>query len=121
MHDAPVVSQALQVRWQPPVSVWFKLNIDGSRVSPEGFASCGGVVRTSSGEWIIGFSKYVRICSTVVAELWDVFEGLVLAWTKGFRKVVLEVDSLDVFRILTRHDTNRCFDFLTRAIHELLD
>ncbi|KAK8599697.1 hypothetical protein V6N13_060480 [Hibiscus sabdariffa] len=64
---------------------------------------------------------YVGICSIVVTELWGVFEGLVLAWTKSFRKVVLEVDSLDVFQILTRPSTDRCFDSLTCVIFELLD
>ncbi|KAL4335727.1 hypothetical protein GQ457_07G012090 [Hibiscus cannabinus] len=121
MCNAPAVSQAHCVCWQPPTSDWLKLNTDGSRVSPEGFASCGGIVRNDNGEWIVGFSKYVGIYSIVVAELWGVFEGLALAWTRGFRKILLEVDSLDVFRLLTRHGADRCFDSLTCDIHELLD
>ncbi|KAK8631742.1 hypothetical protein V6N13_028522 [Hibiscus sabdariffa] len=60
-------------RWQPPVSEWYKLNTNGSRVSSTRFASYGGVLRNSIGDWIVGFKKYVGICSIAVAERWGVW------------------------------------------------
>ncbi|KAI5325035.1 hypothetical protein L3X38_034108 [Prunus dulcis] len=41
--------------WQPPPCGFFKLNIDGSRVSDSGCIAAGGIIRNSDGIWIAGF------------------------------------------------------------------
>ena len=57
-----------------------------------GRATCGGVLKNHLGNWIISFTKNLGICSTYVAELWGIVKGLQLAWQKGFRNMILEVD-----------------------------
>ncbi|KAK8617153.1 hypothetical protein V6N13_117120 [Hibiscus sabdariffa] len=54
----------------------------------------GIVIRDEMGAWIVGFSKFIGICSTLEVELWGVLEGLHLAWRLGECRVVVELDSL---------------------------
>ncbi|KAL4386745.1 hypothetical protein GQ457_09G012620 [Hibiscus cannabinus] len=88
------------VEWTPPEQGWVKLNTDGAPHAISGMASCGGVFRDHMGEWILGFSKFIGVCSVVDAELWGVLVGLESAWSHGFRKIIIETDSLDVCRLL---------------------
>lgn len=45
------------------------------------------------GKWICGFSKWLRVCSAYVAEVWGVLEGLKMAQERGLYKVELHFDS----------------------------
>ena len=67
--------------------------MDGCSKGNPGIAGAGGVLRDQMGSWIRGFARNIGICSSVTAELWAIYEGLLLTWDKGFRKVVLESDS----------------------------
>lgn len=48
-----------------------------------GVVGCGGLLRDYNGVWIGGFAKHLGVCSTYVAELWGVLEGLNMARTFG--------------------------------------
>ncbi|XP_012458085.1 uncharacterized protein LOC105778878 [Gossypium raimondii] len=37
------------------------------------------------GSWVAGFSRCIGICWVIQAEIWAVYEGVSLAWNKGFR------------------------------------
>lgn len=56
----------------------------------------GGEVRDGSGQWCIGFGCNIGVCMAIEAKLWGVYYGLSMAWDNGFRKVILEVDSVMV-------------------------
>ncbi|KAE8735159.1 hypothetical protein F3Y22_tig00000452pilonHSYRG00148 [Hibiscus syriacus] len=86
--------------WFSPPLNWCKVNIDGSRKIGDGFATCGGVIRSSNGGWMLGFSKAIEICSIVEAELWGSHEGLSHAWNLGERQVMLKTDCLEAVRML---------------------
>ncbi|KAK3228798.1 hypothetical protein Dsin_000679 [Dipteronia sinensis] len=43
--------------------------------------------------------------SVFEAKLWGMFEGLIIAWNSGFRKVVVKTDSLSTVQLLT-NDTS---------------
>ncbi|KAL4284759.1 hypothetical protein GQ457_16G014900 [Hibiscus cannabinus] len=96
----PLVSNNQPVFWTPPARGWHKLNSDGARRVLNGWASCGGVICDSFGNWCLGFSKFVGICSVVEAELWGVFVGLLCAWNLQLPKLVVEIDSMDALRLL---------------------
>ncbi|KAK8589330.1 hypothetical protein V6N12_023730 [Hibiscus sabdariffa] len=54
-----------QVRWKVPSPGWHKLNSNGAVKGVLGLASCGGVVRSDSGDWTIGYMKgrvSMRVC-----------------------------------------------------------
>ncbi|KAL4355056.1 hypothetical protein GQ457_06G032600 [Hibiscus cannabinus] len=69
--------------------------------------SCGGALRDHMGEWILRFSKCIGVCSIIDAELWGVLVGLESAWSRGFRRIVVETDSLDVLRLLRSDNHNQ--------------
>ncbi|KAK8497511.1 hypothetical protein V6N12_010213 [Hibiscus sabdariffa] len=77
-----------------------KLNSDGAVNRISGMASCGGVVRTNRGSWVIGFSKGIVVCSAIEAGLWGIYEGLLTAWLVGVLRLVLQVNSLDAIRVI---------------------
>lgn len=62
----------------PPVN-FLKLNTDGSCVSKVQLAA-GGLIRNRKRWWLIGFSKYIGCGVSLLAELWGMYEGLLLAW-----------------------------------------
>ena len=88
------------VGWEPPPADWVTLNMDGaSRQNPD-LAGCGGVFRGGKGEWLGGFAEKLGICSSVRAELRAVLRRLLLARDKGFKKIIIFVDSIMVMGML---------------------
>lgn len=60
----------------------------------------GGLLRSSSGDWIAGFSSCEGVGDIFLAELLAIKQGLPLAWNMNFRKIICESDSLDVINTL---------------------
>lgn len=54
---------------------------------------CSGVLRDTTGCWIVGFSRNLGKATAFEAELWGVFEGLCLARSLGFLQMELRLDS----------------------------
>jgi hypothetical protein len=46
----------------------------------------------NDGEWIAGFAKRLRMCSAYMAELWDVYVGLLYSRWLWFSRVEVNVD-----------------------------
>ncbi|KAL4335788.1 hypothetical protein GQ457_07G042280 [Hibiscus cannabinus] len=49
---------------------------------------------------ILQSPPFIGFCSILETELWGVWCGLQLAWEKGCRRIILEVDSLEVVKAL---------------------
>ncbi|KAJ1419492.1 Ribonuclease H domain [Sesbania bispinosa] len=60
----------------------------------------GGVLRDANGGWLGGFSSQEGVGSVHMAELLAVRIGLDFAWNKGVKKLVSELDSLEVLHLL---------------------
>ena len=99
-----------------------KLNTDGLSHGNPGPATAGGVLRNGEGELCGGFALNIGRCGALLAELWGVYYGLVVAWKKGIRRFELEVDSKVVVEFLTTGigDTHP-LSFLVRMCHGLLE
>ncbi|CAL2228836.1 unnamed protein product [Prunus armeniaca] len=87
-HDVEV-----DLKWEPPISGQFKLNVDGSRRNGSGHIGAGGVIRNSSGDWIRGFAVNLGKGQILEAEIWGLFFGLKLAVDKEINNLVVEMDS----------------------------
>ncbi|KAL9453582.1 hypothetical protein AB3S75_009233 [Citrus x aurantiifolia] len=109
------------VRWQAPPESFFKLNTDGSRLK-NGLASAGGLVRDCSGKWQFGFGMNIGFGSVTTAELWGLFQGLNIAWDRGIRYLIAEVDSQCVSQLISSTSLmpNAHFSLIT-AIKELMN
>ncbi|KAL4333427.1 hypothetical protein GQ457_07G010550 [Hibiscus cannabinus] len=88
--------------WSRPSMGWVKANVDASVNPADGKASIGCVIRDEHGNWIQGFFRDVGRCSVLLAELWEVHDSLVQAWSLDFRHVIVETDCLEIIRILKR-------------------
>lgn len=59
-----------------------------------GVAGATGIISDESGNWIPGFTLNLgKRRSFMSSELWGIFEGLMFAWEKGIRKVLVQSDS----------------------------
>ena len=92
------------VRWEHPEPEWHVLNTDGASKGVSGRAGAGGVVRGDHGEWIVGFSEQLGVCSAIQAELRAVLRGLRIAREMGLRKLWIQVDSMVVVTLLSTSD-----------------
>ena len=82
------------VGWNIPSRGWIKVNSDGALHRNPLRAAAGGLLRNDDeGEWIARFTANVGICSVLQAELWGAIYRLRLAWSMGYRRVILEVDN----------------------------
>ncbi|KAF7838057.1 putative ribonuclease H protein [Senna tora] len=78
--------------------------------------ACGGVARDYLGNFLASFTKYLGDCSVLQAELYAIANGLEVAWSLGFRKVVIESDSLTAVNLLKTpvRSTHPCAAILFR-------
>ncbi|MBA0686256.1 hypothetical protein Goari_013867, partial [Gossypium aridum] len=103
--------------WQASPVNWVKLNTAGSCWSNLSFAS-------SEQGWlgisIMGYGKNIGSCNAAAAELWAIFDGLQLLWSKGARHVLFESDSKFVVQACTTEDESHGNYALTSRIKEIL-
>lgn len=69
-------------------------------------AGAGGLVRDSTGKWLVGFMVHRGVCSNMVAEMEAVRFGLNLAWEEGYRNIVCEVDALVALELFATADVS---------------
>lgn len=82
--------------WVKPPLGWSKLNADASVSSNPHFAGGGGLLCNSIGDWIYGFSHSVGSTSILLAELWALRDGLIMARSLGIQKIIVNVDASDI-------------------------
>lgn len=93
------------IGWEPPPTGWCALNRDGALKQNSGLAGGWGVLRGWNGKWLGGFTERIGLCSSVRAELRMVLQGLSLANGKGFKKLIVHVDSIIIVGMLKgKHD-----------------
>lgn len=88
------------VSWCPPPHGWMKLNSDGSVITQNEEAACGGVLRDSEGKFVSAYAVNLGKCNIMQAELWGILHGLQLAWQLGVQQVLVESDSMSAIRLV---------------------
>ncbi|WCJ35846.1 Polynucleotidyl transferase ribonuclease H-like superfamily protein [Euphorbia peplus] len=92
--------------WTLPPKGWIKLNVAGSLKMEKPLTAGGsGIIRDEYGKWIRGYSLHAG--TIFEAELWSIYQGLVLAWEKGYRKVVVESEKPFTVECLTKLPTQK--------------
>ena len=89
------------IRWMSPSWPWCKLNTDGS-CKNTWEAGARGVIRDSVGHWVSGFCMRIRYNSVLMAELWGLYQGLILAWDVGIKRLLVKVDSLCITQMISK-------------------
>ncbi|KAL4323510.1 hypothetical protein GQ457_11G022220 [Hibiscus cannabinus] len=103
-----------------PPRGWVKVNADGAVGGSPVMAASSGVICDEAGEWLLGFVHSIGSCSILCVELWAAFDSLSLAWQRGFRKVIIELDNMQVVLILNGETSALGDNFLVVRIKVLL-
>ncbi|XP_057445019.1 uncharacterized protein LOC130737284 [Lotus japonicus] len=78
----------------------------------------GGLMRDSQGDWICGFHGFQAGGSALLSEARALKLGLQIAWDRGYKDVICNVDCRDLLRVLDDPETWIFFPVL-REIYEL--
>ena len=98
----------MHISWIKPSPGWHKLNTDASVLAASDHACDGGLIRDSSGDWVKVFSRKIGTSSCLLAELWALRDGLIMARDLHIEKIIINVDALEVINLLSHTKaTNR--------------
>ncbi|KAE8683537.1 hypothetical protein F3Y22_tig00111201pilonHSYRG00131 [Hibiscus syriacus] len=100
VHVIYLVQHVTNPTWSPPPRGWMCLNTDGAVATLDGRGSIGGVIRNSNGEWITGFTKNMGTTSILHAELWSIYEGLLIVRNLGIHRLWIQSDSSRAFKLV---------------------
>ncbi len=81
------------VSWKRPPQNYYKLNIDGTRISSSSMIGAGGVIRNHAGSSNAGFQINLGVGAILDAEAWALFHGLKLASKLHISCLEIESDS----------------------------
>jgi ribonuclease HI len=114
--------QEINVSWIAPPMGWHAVNTDGAAKISDRIAGCGGIVRNNSGAWVEGFAMALGDTTAYMAELWGVFEGLVLAKRLGATKLELRIDSAVIVQSLqARQEGSPMGATLLKKIYKIME
>lgn len=88
--------------WEPPGMDWIKVNTDGCSIGKGRKAGCGGVMRDGHASFLGAFANCIGSCEAFEAEVWGIYQGLQVAWNKGYRRIIIESDCALAVESLTR-------------------
>ncbi len=81
-------------------------------------------MRDANGNWIWGYNMHIGNTTSTQAELWVIRQGLSKEWIMGHKRIILEIISLMVVKMLTTNNVcmpllstfvNYCMEFLNRT------
>ncbi|MBA0616518.1 hypothetical protein Godav_016560, partial [Gossypium davidsonii] len=79
-----------------PGDTWVFLFTDGAVARDSGYAAIGGVARDRVGDWIMGFNRFLGMCSPFEAEVWAILDGILILLNKGYKRITIMTDNLEV-------------------------
>ncbi|XP_028794365.1 uncharacterized protein LOC114749985 [Neltuma alba] len=93
-HQVFNISVVQERRWTPPPQDAIWVDVDRS-VKQQNSAACGGLVRNSEGDWLMGFKKCLGCSLIIEAELVAIRTGLEVGKQLGCTKIMVYSDSLE--------------------------
>lgn len=90
--ESSCIHQVL-ICWSKPKAPRIKVNMYGTCKETTNSASATCVIRDDIGRCRTGAARNLGQCSSLQVELWAALMGLDLAWTKGYRKIIIKTDS----------------------------
>ncbi|KAA3453419.1 reverse transcriptase [Gossypium australe] len=99
---------------------WVFLYSDGVVAKDSKNGATDGVVRDRDGNWVLGYTHYLRKCSPLEAELWSILDGVFILINRGYKKIKIRSDNLEVVRILSTKDMADSGSTLIRRVKGLL-
>lgn len=69
-----------------------------------GYAATRGVARDHEGNWIVGSSWFLGVCSPFEVEVWAILDEILILLNKRYRKISILIDNLKVVQVLSEPD-----------------
>ncbi|XP_057444487.1 uncharacterized protein LOC130736712 [Lotus japonicus] len=73
----------------------------------------GRVIHDDKGQWCVGFVGFEVGGNALVAEGMALHDGLQLAWDSGYQKLVCELESIEILRLVAHLDSIHVFPVVT--------
>ncbi|MBA0813112.1 hypothetical protein Gohar_026992, partial [Gossypium harknessii] len=99
---------------------WVYLSTDGAVAKDSDYATTGGVARDRDGNWIVGFNRFLGVCSPFEAEVWGILDGILILFNKGYRRIIIMTDNLEVAQILIDMDLEDSEITVLQRTHHIL-
>jgi ribonuclease HI len=104
---SPIAQGTEPFNWTAPPIGWCKLNSDGS-FGADGAAGAGMIVRDHTGNIVFSACRQLSNCRDALeAELCAAREGLVLALNWCTQPLILEMDCLEIIKMLQNKNMDR--------------
>jgi hypothetical protein len=88
--------------WQRPEDDFIKLDIEGSSLGNPGRAGSEGLIHHREGLFVVGFTGFAGFGCKLLPELMALKKhGLLLAWERGYRRILCDSDSMDAIWLVT--------------------
>nr|GMC49081.1 uncharacterized protein LOC109177561 [Ipomoea batatas] len=71
-------------------------NVDGSSKPFSKKVGYGGVLRTTSGDWVVGFTSRLMFGDESVIETEAIAKGMEWVWKRGIRNIEIQSDASNV-------------------------
>ena len=97
-----------------------KLNTDGSAMRNLERAGGGGLFRHQDGVWLKGFARGIGYTNSILAELWALRDGLLLAKEMRIQQLIIELDALSVVILMNNEFENLLMEPLLTDCRNLL-
>ena len=97
-----------------------KLNTDGSAMRNPERAGGGGLFRHQDGVWLKGFARGIGYTNSILAELWALRDGLLLAKEMRIQQLIIELDALSVVILMNNEFENLLMEPLLTDCRNLL-
>lgn len=91
---------SIQVYWIKSQKGWYKLNIDGAFKNGDSHSGIGGIIRNSSGDWVMGVQMKSHSKSSIHSELQALYIGLQLTWEQKLYPLEVETDATHVINYI---------------------
>ncbi|XVF08934.1 hypothetical protein REPUB_Repub07fG0047500 [Reevesia pubescens] len=123
MHTTLPSNMETSICLGPFASTRVKLCVAGRSRGNAGAASVGGLIRDEAGKWIVGYNLNLGIYDCLQTNLWALFLGIKFTWDRGYRKVLVESDSITAVEFLKKAPSQpnsnrvlieRCIELLSR-------
>ncbi|CAL5435909.1 unnamed protein product [Camellia sinensis] len=77
-----------------------KLNTDSCSNGDPRQSSYGGLLRDEVGSWLWGYHGYLGHCTSLEAEIWNIYRGLTIIMQQGLSNITIEIDSQNAMEML---------------------
>lgn len=109
-----------QTWWQPPAKKWLKLNCDAA-ITDLGDRAIRGVLWNEVGGFVLSFAMDIVGATITTAEFKAIAAGLKVVHARGYSRILIDSNSLNVVRMIQRGCPNLhpCFQ-LVRETQNLM-